>query len=523
MMARRNTFRESLEDPDSFTFTFELVPGRTRQRDFDQIIRFAEDAARDGRLHGLSITENAGGHPALSPAVVGREIQNLGLEPIIHFSCKDKNRNQIESTLFARDREGLHTLLIITGDHPRYGFMGQAKPVFDLDAVHLLRLITEMEKGFVLPPEAPGGGTQLPPMPFFKGCVVSPFKRLEAELMPQYYKLHRKVAAGARFVITQVGFDARKFDELRRYMEREGLNIPLIGGVMVLTRGLARLIHCGAVPGISVSDQLLARIEEEAQAPDGGYKAALRRAARLIAVLRGLHYDGVHICGMRPVYEDMGYLLDQAEGYYPRWPELLPEFQDAPPDTFYLFRKDPQTDLNTSEINEESQKKRPPLIFLINQAFHDLFFEPGRGLFPWAQKVAQKIKGSRLEKCFTRWEYALKWFMFECQECGDCALAELAYLCPHSQCAKGLRNGPCGGSIDGWCEVYPGRKRCLYVRVYERLKAIGREEELKYGFVPPRDWALDGTSSWLNFYLGLDHHRFKECRSPKKDSTREDC
>jgi methylenetetrahydrofolate reductase (NADPH) len=510
-MAGPTTFRDSLKEK-VFTFTFELVPGRTRRRYLEEIICFAEEAARDGRLHGLSITENAGGHPALSPAVVGREIKRLGLEPILHFSCKDKNRNQIESTLFARDREGLHTLLIMTGDFPRYGFMGKAKPVFDLDAVHLLQMITEMEQGFELSPEVPGGGVRLAPIPFFKGCVVSPFKRLEAEVMPQYYKLHRKVAAGARFVITQVGFDARKFDELRRYMRLEGLNIPLLGGVMVLTRGLARLIHRGAVPGVFVSDDLLAKIEREAEAKDGGYRAALDRAARLVAILKGLGYDGVHICGARPHYEDIAYLLDRAVEYFPKWREFLPEFQDAPPDTFYLFRKDPETGLNTDEWNERADAPRSPFFFLVNRVFHDLFFEPGKAFYPLARRLARKVKGSRFEGIFTRLEYAVKGLMFGCQECGDCTLAEMAYLCPQSGCAKGLLNGPCGGSIDGWCEVYPGRKRCHYVRVYERLKAIGREEDLKKGFLPPRDWGLSGSSSWLNFYLGLDHTRFEKSK-----------
>ncbi|HHI96499.1 MAG TPA: methylenetetrahydrofolate reductase, partial [Thermodesulfatator atlanticus] len=368
-------FRESLKDPDTFTVTYELVPGRsTRRREFRNIITFVKEAARDKRLHGVSITENAGGHPALSPEVLGREIKALGLDPILHFSCKDKNRNQIESTLFARDREGLHNLLIITGDYPRYGFMGKAKPVFDLDAVHLLQMITEMEKGFTLPPEAPGGGVRLPPMPFFKGCVVSPFKRYEAELLPQYFKLNRKIAAGAHFVITQVGFDARKFHELLLYMREERLNVPVLGGVLVMDQRLARIIYRGVIPGISISKEFLERIEREEK--QMGHQAALIRAAKLMAVLRGLGYDGVHLCGAKPVYDEIAFVLDKAEEFYPRWQEFLPEFKDTPPDTFYLYRKDPKTGLNLPERNKRADAPRLPLSFCLNRLFHDLFFEP---------------------------------------------------------------------------------------------------------------------------------------------------
>ncbi len=504
-MPPRPSFRESLATKGVFTITYELVPGRsTRLREFRKIIRFVEDASQDHRLHGVSITENAGGHPALSPEILGREIKAAGLDPILHFSCKDKNRNQIESTLFARDREGLHNLLIITGDYPRYGFMGKAKPVFDLDAVHLLRLISAMEKGFELPEEAPGGGVKLPPMPFFKGCVVSPFKRYEAELLPQYYKLHRKVAAGAHFVITQVGFDARKFHELLLYMKEESLDVPLLGSVLVMDYRLAKIIFRGVVPGVRISRAFMARVEKEEE--KWGPKAALIRAAKLIAVLKGMGYKGVHICGAKPVYQDIIFLLEKAQEFFSHWQEFVGEFQDSPPDTFYLYRKDPESGLNLPERNERANAARAPFSLLFNCFLHDLFFEPGKAFYPQAKKLASKISGSRLEPLFTKLEYSLKKFLFDCERCGDCTLGELAFLCPQSQCAKGLLNGPCGGSQDGYCEVYP-EKRCLYVRVYERLKALGKEEKLKEGFIPPRDWNLAGTSSWLNFYLGRDHHR----------------
>lgn len=94
--------------------------------------------------------------------------------------------------------------------------------------------------------------------------------------------------------------------------------------------------------------------------------------------------------------------------------------------------------------------------------------------------------------------------------CGDCILSETAFLCPQSQCAKYLLNGPCGGSIDGWCEVYPGVKRCVYVRAYERLKSFNEEESLKYNIIPPRDWYLNRKSSWINYFMGKGHEALKK-------------
>jgi len=103
-------------------------------------------------------------------------------------------------------------------------------------------------------------------------------------------------------------------------------------------------------------------------------------------------------------------------------------------------------------------------------------------------------------------EYWIKFISSQCRRCGDCTLLEVAFLCPQSQCPKYLFNGQCGGSMEGWCEVFPGKKRCIYVRAYGRLKSYGEEESLKQDYIPPRNWALDQISSWANYFLGRDHH-----------------
>ncbi|MCP4718609.1 MAG: methylenetetrahydrofolate reductase, partial [Desulfobacteraceae bacterium] len=78
-----------------------------------------------------------------------------------------------------------------------------------------------------------------------------------------------------------------------------------------------------------------------------------------------------------------------------------------------------------------------------------------------------------------------------------------AFLCPES-CPKHTRNGACGGSRDGFCEVHSDRK-CVWVRAYNRLEHCGAH--LGQEVVPPRMWELNKTSSWINFHLGKDHQR----------------
>ena len=117
---------------------------------------------------------------------------------------------------------------------------------------------------------------------------------------------------------------------------------------------------------------------------------------------------------------------------------------------------------------------------------------------------------TRMRGPLSTFEYITKAALFGCLNCGDCTLEKLAFLCPQSRCAKYLLNGPCGGSHNGWCEVYPGRKRCMYVLAYDRLKPYGLEEKFKSGFIPPRNWSLNNTSSWVNFYRGLDNFSISE-------------
>lgn len=244
-----NRFRETLLSKREFINTLELIPGRgSKGKTQDDVLRMAERVAKSRLVHAVSLTDNPGGHPALSPNVIGLEISRLGMDPIIHFTCKDKNRNQIESSLYSLDRIGITNLLVMTGDFPLYGFEGKAKPVFDLDSIQLIHFINEMNQGLDIDGKAPGGGVRLSPTHFLKGCTLSPFKKEEAEVMAQYYKLHKKVESGADFVITQVGFDARKFDEALRFMRRSDIRIPILGNVYILNRPVAKIMNQGRSP-----------------------------------------------------------------------------------------------------------------------------------------------------------------------------------------------------------------------------------------------------------------------------------
>ncbi|MBC8316888.1 MAG: methylenetetrahydrofolate reductase C-terminal domain-containing protein [Desulfobulbaceae bacterium] len=495
-------FQQSLKNPDDFTLTFELIPTRGgRNRKIDATLRLAGDLTIDGRIEAVSITDNAGGHPALTPDVVGLEMKELGLDVISHFSCKDKNRNEMESLLFGWDRVGLHNLLIISGDYPQKGYCGNPKPVFDMDSVHVLDLLSHMNTL-----EYSSHATM--PTRFFKGVVVSPFKTTEAEQIMQYYKLHRKIIAGADYVITQLGYDARKFHETLLYMQLNGLNKPVLGNVFIPSMPLVELMHKNQLPGCVIPDSLYKEFQLEAKAKDRGKKARIDRGARLLAVMKGMGYNGAHIGGPGLTMEDFDFLLTRATKYETEWESLIPDLTNWPQDQFYCYRKDERSGLN---LPEQLPRKKPALIqkprptFTAANLTHVLVFESGGPFFKIAKKISLAMAETRLQRPFHLLEYLIKFILFKCQDCGDCTLSKLGFICPQSSCAKYLLNGPCGGSRDGWCEIYPGRRKCLYVRAYQRLAPWKKEEQFKTGFVPPRNWKLADSSSWINFFSGKDN------------------
>ncbi len=498
-------------DFNRFIFTFELVPARaSRGKILDDIIRFAEEAAWAKRICALSITDNAGGHPALTPRALGTEIKALGMTPVIHFSCKDKNRNLIESQLFELDRAGLNTLLVLTGDFPRYGYRGRAKPVFDLDSVLVLSMIREMKKGLIIDSKAPGGGVRLSPMDFYAGCVVSPFKRTFPEQVLQYVKLRRKIQAGAEFVITQMGYDARKFQEMKLVLDIMGIDVPILATVLVPNLKLARIIHKNIIPGCTMPSRLLK--EMEGWPVDRALDLRLDRASRLVAILFGLGFDGVHLSAPGLGYSDVDRIITRAMDYAGRWQDFVQDFLFPEEWHSFIFERDRHSGLNRRELRKEGEgtRGRPSISHLLGKAIHYMFFEPGKGLFGPARRLVERCQ----EKDCTGWlssvEYLFKGLLYDCQRCGDCYLGDLEFLCPQSQCAKKLLNGPCGGSENGWCEVWPKQKRCLFVRQFHRASwgtSVLLEEPK---VVSPRNWALDRQSSWLNFYTGRDHNHIKE-------------
>ncbi|HER63551.1 MAG TPA: methylenetetrahydrofolate reductase [Desulfobacteraceae bacterium] len=503
-MPTQNIFTASLFEPEEFTITYELVPGQgSGGRRVEKLLEFAAQAGQDGRIKALSITDNPGGHPALAPIAIGSEIRKTGIEPLLHFSLKDKNRSQIESHLFLYHRQNFNNLLVMGGDFPRISYHGQALPVFDLDSVQTLQLMRDMEEG-TYRSGFKNARPAFDPITFNRGCVVSPFKMTESEQVWQYAKFLQKKRAGAHFVVTQLGYDICKFEEFIRFLRESGITIPVLGNVFIPSLAVARYMGKGQVPGIVFPEQLILQMEQEEAS--GSREARLVRAAKLICVLKGLGYSGVHLGGNGLSFDNVKFILDTSEELGTNWDMLRRDVHFPVPDTWYLYPpartgacgKD-KTSLTPGRKNAAQRPHR---------LTHKMFFSPPNITSRLFGKIclycAKSRRRTAMLRIFERW---IKGLLFYCRMCGDCTLAESTYICPQSGCPKKLLNGPCGGSRNQACEVFPDRF-CFWVREYNREDPDATIEKLgSLPFMHPKNWALDQTSSWINFYNGTDHNR----------------
>lgn len=511
--------QQMLATPGRFIFAVEIETSRglAMEEPASRTAKLADNLVALPEVDLLCLTDNPGGHPSIRPESMGHHLASLGQEVVVNFSCKDYNRNAIESRLWALGSIGLHNLLALSGDYPAGGYRGRAQPVFDIDSVAALELITRLNEGYPPPDRSVGARTPTKRTAFFPGAAVSPFKRDEAEFLTQLLKLRLKTRSGARWAVTQIGYDTRKLDELLRYVRETELGLPLIGSVFILSAPAARFFNRWGVPGVYASDALVALAERASRSADKGREFFLEFAAKQVAILKGLGYRGVYLSG-RPTLQRIQRIIEIERSFGANdWKDFAREIQFPQSGEFYLYERDPDTGLSSPDKNRQyvasktpaarrRARIRAPLSYRLSRLVHEHAMSSAASLYPLGRAAYRRVdRGpAALGQALHTAEQAVKAPLYGCRDCGDCSLPDVAYLCPESQCAKSQRNGPCGGTHAGQCEVLD--QKCIWVRAYDRLKAFGEEESLLERPVVFKNGALRGTSAVANTFLGRDHH-----------------
>ena len=242
-----------------------------------------------GRVQGVNVTDMQSACLKASSLGLCIHLKASGIEPILQITGRDRNRMAIMGDVLSAASFGIDTILALTGDHPVVGDCKQSKPVYDLDSVGILNMLTKMEET-----GTDCGGNPLASTPkLFKGACVTPV--YEPQIL-QVHKLKQKVDAGARYIQTQGIFD---LDSLKRFLdavEKANIQVPIMAGIIPLkSAGMAKFMNAN-VPGIAVPQD---QIDLLASAKEKGVKASelgIDLAAKLIADIKAENLcAGVHI------------------------------------------------------------------------------------------------------------------------------------------------------------------------------------------------------------------------------------
>jgi methylenetetrahydrofolate reductase (NADPH) len=272
-------FEEKLGSGE-FIITTEVGPPKSA--DVSEMVHHI-DLLKD-KVDAINITDHQSSvmrFPSIGGCLLVKE---KGGEPILQMTCRDRNRLALQADLLFAHSRGIVNVLCLTGDSVDVGDHKEAKPVFDLDSVQLLKAIRTLESGVDM------GGNELGAAPrFCTGSTVHP----EADFIePQLVKFEKKVAAGAQFFQTQGIFDLAS---LRRFMQYASqFNTKILAGIIVLSSaGMARYMN-NNVPGIIITQEV---IDEMATAEKGqGLKKGIEIAARFIKTIKEENLcHGVHI------------------------------------------------------------------------------------------------------------------------------------------------------------------------------------------------------------------------------------
>lgn len=275
-----------------FAVTAEMAP--PKGTDFSE--QLAAARLLEGRVHAVNVTDMQSACLKASSLGLCVHLKQAGLEPILQITGRDRSRMAIMGDVLSAASFGINTILALTGDHPVVGDCKDSKPVYDLDSVGILRMLSNMESAGTDCGGNPltGGAPQL-----FKGAAVTPVYEPRAL---QINKLRQKVEAGARYIQTQGVFDLVQLEGFLEDVEKANIRIPVMAGIIPLkSAGMARFMNEN-VPGIAVPEEMLTRLD--AAAAEGKAKGVkglparlgMEMAARMIAEIREKKLcPGVHI------------------------------------------------------------------------------------------------------------------------------------------------------------------------------------------------------------------------------------
>ena len=267
-----------------FVITGEVGPVKGAiPRDENYVPPCAEEAQHlKGLAHAINVTDNQSAVMRLGSLAACVRLKKMEMEPIYQITCRDRNRLALQSEILTAYSLGVDNMLLLTGDHTNLGDHRQAKPVFDLDSVQLIKIAADLNAGKDMV-----GNDLLNAPDICIGAVVNPnFEPLDLQLI----KMEKKIEAGAQFFQTQAVYDPAVFEKFIR--KAEGFGVPVqYGHVILKSPAMAKYMN-NYVSGIKVPQDL---IEEVSSAPKNKRKQkaveiSVRLVKEIAPMAQGIHF-----------------------------------------------------------------------------------------------------------------------------------------------------------------------------------------------------------------------------------------
>ncbi len=286
-----SNLKDALES-GKFGVTAEMAP--SKGYDFTEQMEAA--ALLSGKVHAVNVTDMQSASLKASGLGLCIKLKQAGIDPILQITGRDRNRMAIMGDVLCAASFGIDTVLALTGDHPVVGDCKDSKPVYDLDSIGILKMLTKMEET-----NCDCGGNELVggAPKFYKGASVTP---VYEPVFLQLNKLRQKVEAGAMYIQTQGIFDLDTFQRFLEKVDAMGIRAHIMAGIIPLkSAGMAKYMNDN-VPGIDVPQDMIDRLAAAAaEGKEKGIKGlpsqlGIEMAAEMIAKIKDAHLcDGVHI------------------------------------------------------------------------------------------------------------------------------------------------------------------------------------------------------------------------------------
>lgn len=411
-----------------------------------------------------------------SPLEVSQNDPN-SIDKVLHYSGKDRNIHDFKLFLEQAKLANINTLLLLTGDKLKHHDNGHDTSPRTRYLESVNAVIAAKQHG-----------------EFNIGVAFNPFKYAEAEREAQYFKLHKKLKAGANFIITQLGYDLEALKQVKDFLKHHHYPQKILACVMPLTLARANFMLKNKVAGIVITPHMLKILTEEKH--EGLKDNAYKRCALQILICKNLGFSGVHLSAChRPEEQKI------LESYIEQFKNLAHDELESLWNSLWQVKFGKEfipTLAYYSRQPTSSQLIKYQQLHFMHEALFESKIAKGIGRFIFQ---ASFWENSVASKALLKLEFMMKHSVVGCESCGACRLGDTLYICPET-CPKGLANGPCGGTTLDRCEF--GDRECIHSVKARLAKALNRTDILKNKLIPSVAIELRGTSSWKNWYLGKE-------------------